>query len=234
MNKFIEEAVSDIDNNIKELEERKLLLLNLDTEEILTEDKWHEICETSLRYSNILSKFVLNIFPEATLIKVGCNYVTFELYNIKCYLPTSLCRGIEVDVSWFDPKRCPEYNSYVPNRMKQLDHYLNDINWKSKTKAIMGPGYKTWWLWLNWILKYKYKRKSYKKEFNEMRESVHENYEIGMDIYKEHIASQKAIIHKIENNLIPELSKFTDNINAYYESVCFGRKTLKEICEYYK
>lgn len=234
MNKSIEEAIVDIDTSIKELEERKLLLLNLDTEEILTEDKWHEICETPLRSSNILAKFVLNIFPEATLIKVGCNYVTFELYDIKCYLPTSLCRGIEVDVSWFDPKRYPEYNSYVPNRMKELDHYLNDTNWKSKIKAIMGPGYKTWWLWLNWVLKYKHKRKSYEKEFNEMQESVQENYDIGIDKYKEHIASQKAIIHKIEDSLIPELSKFTDNINAYYESVCFGRKTLKEICEYYK
>lgn len=63
-----------------------------------TEKQWHRLMEIdSVRAnSKITGKLISNIFPDATDIQVGCNYVFFKLNNIKCRISTSAINEIDI------------------------------------------------------------------------------------------------------------------------------------------
>ncbi len=231
----INEAIQDINNDIIDLQNRKKLLESLDLNDVITEEKWHELCVSYLRTSNVLAHFVKNIFPNATNISVGCNYVTFYLYDIKCYLPTSFSKGIEIDVSWFLNLKYPTYKSFKSDRLYKLEKFIDSSSdWKDKTEAIIGRGYKTWYLWFKWNFNIKYNIKKYNKEYEECKQHTDENYAIAIEKYKAKLSDQKEIINTIENKLIPELNKFTNIVRAYYEQSLVYNKSLDYILDYYK
>lgn len=99
--KDIKEAINNIDEEIRKLQKQKTLLLSVNQDEIVTEERWHSICETHLRCSDILTEFVKNIFPDAKAITTHANYVYFNLYGYECAIPTSRESGIRVDTRWF-------------------------------------------------------------------------------------------------------------------------------------
>ena len=101
--KLKESAIADLNEDIEEAqkkiaEEKQYieLIRNLDTTQTVTEKKWHELCETPIRYSDILKIFVRNMWSEADNIKITANSVRFGLYGFTVSIPTSRCMGIEI------------------------------------------------------------------------------------------------------------------------------------------
>ena len=156
----IEESIQLITEDIEELQKRKEFLESLDINAVLNEDEWHELCQSSLRSDNILSVFVHNIFPDAEDISITANYVKFLLYGIRCYLPTSLIRGIEIDTSWFIKTKKPIYmddqSTCIPIKLKKLNAYLEATNWNDQAKAILGSYDRKIIRFFLWHFKYKY------------------------------------------------------------------------------
>ena len=101
--KIKENAIADMNEDIedarKKIEEEQQyieLIRNLNATQTVTEKKWHELCETPIRYSDILKVFVRNMWPEADNIKITANSVRFDLYGFTVAIPTSRCMGIEI------------------------------------------------------------------------------------------------------------------------------------------
>ena len=61
MEKDVLEAISRIDEEIKDLQSQKELIEAFDFSKPVDEDTWHKICETPLRSSNLLTVLVKNI-----------------------------------------------------------------------------------------------------------------------------------------------------------------------------
>lgn len=100
LGKAVTEAINDLNKEKRELEESIELLKNLEVKS-LTEEEWHKICETPLRHNDVLSVFIQTMFEGATDIQVGANIVRFNYKDFIIDIPTSLCRGITVDMSWY-------------------------------------------------------------------------------------------------------------------------------------
>ena len=65
----VRKALAKIQNNIDELNKQKELIKNIDFSKPINEEKWHEICKTPLRSSDILCVIIRNIFPQAKKYK---------------------------------------------------------------------------------------------------------------------------------------------------------------------
>lgn len=95
----IQEVLETLQSDITEKENQINLIKNIDWTKSVTEEGWHQICETLLRTSDSLCDLLKNTFPNATDIKLGMNYVNFNLYGFKCLLPTFIYEEILVDMS---------------------------------------------------------------------------------------------------------------------------------------
>lgn len=231
-------AIQSIDNEITELQQRKEFLKSIDTKKVLNEDEWHELCQSCLRSNSILNVFVANIFPNATDIHVGPNYVKFTLYDINCYLPTSLVKGIEIDVKQFVKTKEPIYmdrnTTYISPKLEILNNYINANNWDEKSSIIIGNGYKKSARFILWHCKYKFKHKEYLEKQKLYQEEYDGNFEQITKTYSELVNKQKDMINIIKSKVIPELSKFTDNIRLYKPYITYSDfKNLDEILNYY-
>ena len=158
MNNYdIQKAIDKLESNIEEKQAQIDLIKEIDFCSI-DEATWHKICETPLRNSDILATIVGNIFKDATDIKVGYNYVMFELYGFKCYLPTSQVNGIEIDTDWYrkdngKPSKEKFYYSDKYNMKKYFDALDNHESWKVLFKYRFPSlnGYKTWVKFVLWF-----------------------------------------------------------------------------------
>ena len=134
----VEEAVKDLLEEKQEIENRISLIQSIDWNKPVTEDVWHEICETPIRGTDLLKILVTNIFPEAEEIKVGANYVNFKLRGFDIQIPTSRCRGINIGTNWYkDPNTVciePRAHSETTTYMKMyFDAVDNKEGWKNKS-----------------------------------------------------------------------------------------------------
>lgn len=213
-NMTIEHAIQHIDNEILELQNNKAFLESLDTSKVLTEDEWHTICDTDLRTSDILSIFIKNIFPDATDIQIGCNYVTFILCSIKCFLPTSAIRGIEIDKSWYKNLKKPEISDLESIEYIKLKYYNEITDWNDKVRS-MTCSYNKIINAILWITKYKWKQEEYKKEFEERDKALKIKYDEAIEIYNKELNEQNKIINLIKEELLPKLQTFTSDIKFH-------------------
>lgn len=212
----INDAVKDISDEIKILQERRDFLHRLNLNSKITEDEWHELCLSSLRTSDILADVVKNIFPSATNVSVGANYVYFYINDLKCYLPTSAIRGIEIDVDWYTRLEEPKLNdnNYKSQEHRKLERYMNATNWDEKSKIIIGR-YKKWVRFILWNIRYRFNEKSYKKQYEEYRDKLEISYKNRLESYEKRLDEQIKMCKKIKETVLPELYTFTSNINAY-------------------
>lgn len=216
MNQEIIEAIQDIDEEINILNSQKELLKHLDLSKPMNESEWHEICETGLRYSDILCNIVKNIFKDAENIVRGCNYVYFEIKGFKIEIPTSRTRGINVDTSWYHYKEKPnrimngEY-SLVYDMKQYFELKENGGSWYEKAKYKIHNrryGYKKWVLAILWFGKYKWTNDN--EEFwKERIEKVEKEYcERVEKVEKENEKVQEKRQIFLEE-IIPEIERFS-------------------------
>lgn len=238
MNELID-AIKSIEEEIEELTKRKEFLENIDITKVPNEDEWHEMCLSDLRHSDLLGRFITNIFPNATDIKIGCNYAQFSLYDFICYIPTSLIKGIEIDTKWFVKTKKPIYmdnhTTYIPPVLSVLTKYVNATNWDEKSKAIIGANYKKWYRFILWNFKYRFNHKQYVDRYNSQKDDYDKRFNLLVEQHNETVRKQKELINKMENVLIPELSKFTDRIRIYRPTISYSSiDSLEKIINYYK
>ena len=97
--KMGDKIIKDLEDEKNKILTQQQLLTSIDFNTYKpTEKQWHRLMEIdSVRCnSKITGKLISNIFPDATDIQVGCNYVFFKLNNIKCRISTSAINEIDI------------------------------------------------------------------------------------------------------------------------------------------
>lgn len=216
-NQYINNAVSDIDNEISDLQQQRKEILSINESTIFTDKEFQHICRTQLRSSNILSIFIKNIFPDAVDIKVGPNWIRFTLDTFKCYIPTYDDYGVFVDLLEFNVNRSkPERKFFYTREYLALEHFMNATSWKEKSKAITYTKYyRTWVLFLYWIFKLKRNQNYYIEKYNELSKEVDNQYNEALTKYNKAIKDINNRKLYFKNTVYPKLKKFTDKINPY-------------------
>lgn len=216
MDKDILEAINDLKDEIKEKQNFIDILENLNINEVLTEEKWHQICETGLRPTKIMEKFLLNIFPEATDVKVYVNEVRFSLYGFKCAIPTSRCQGIQIDTSWyFKNKEKPKL--YIPNelltRLELINANKNHFSWYEKAlirEKLTHRKICKLFLFFLWFFNWKWEKLDESFYFDRISE-YEEKYKYSLHEYETLINEKNNKLDVLFNKLIPVLSTFSSN-----------------------
>ena len=217
MTQEIQEAVCKIEEKKTELEEQKKLLLSLSEKDVVDEEKWHEICETPLRYSPILAVLAKNVFPEAEDVEVHANNVSFMLKGFRIQIPTSRARGINVDTSWYKIDR-GEPKFYPDAKTKRMADFFKARDekegWKKQAKLLINAPYKDWVLFVLWFSKYRWKlpdkgfwEEQYEKELRIHRKSV-EKYHSERKEIKEKTC-------RLFNEVLPILNRFSEEHYKY-------------------
>lgn len=219
MNNDVKEAIEDLKEEIAEKENHIRLLESIDFTKAVDEDIWHEICKTGLRYSDLLGVLVKNIFPLAKNIKVGCNYVDFEMMGFNVEIPTSYCRGINVDTSWYkrdsgEPKL--EYNDAVKSMMKYFKAVENKAGWYecAKYKIRNGWNYRKWYLFLMWFFKYKW-TDSRRDDFDKAVKMAEESHQKRLERYYAERKEMRKKAEKLINEVVPILDEFSTQHFCY-------------------
>ena len=233
MDKNINEAIEEIKKDIETLKLQIQLLENLDLSKSVDEETWHKLCETPLRSSDLLGVLVKNTFPLAEDIKVHCNYVYFDMLGFKVQIPTSRCRGINVDLSWYHNYFKPQlhYPSALGHLIKYFEAVDNNLGWyeKMKCRVSYGEHCKKYILFLAYIFKYKWKKVN--------RELVEKEKEKFNQSYQKHLIKyykDKSEIHqkseKLINELLPLLDNFSKQHLSYNQGSPYGT-TIEKIKE---
>lgn len=216
--KDINKALQELQEEIDEKQNQMSLIKNIDWSKPVDEETWHEICETPLRSSDLLSIIVKNIFTEAEKIKIGCNYVYFNLYGFDCGLPTSRCNGIYIKTDWYEKDNGEPCNPYFGNHANIKKYFCakdSGENWEILFKYRLPHmnSYKKWLRFFLWFGYYKWKN-DHKKEWEEILKNDENSFKERVEKYRE----KRNMIHqnsmKMIDVLIPELKKFSDKIHT--------------------
>lgn len=233
MDKNINEAIEEIKKDIETLKLQIQLLENLDLSKSVDEDTWHDICETPLRSSDILGVLVKNIFPLAENIIVHCNYVYFDMLGFKVQIPTSRCRGINVDLSWYHNYFKPQlhYPSALGHLIKYFEAVDNNLGWyeKMKYRVSYGEHCKKYILFLAYIFKYKWKKVNWELVEKE-KEKFNQSYQKHLIKYYKDKSEIHQKSEKLINELLPLLDNFSKQHLSYNQGSSYGI-TIEKIKE---
>lgn len=231
MVKEIKDSIFELEQGIREKQELIEMLRNLNIEEKLSEEDWHTVCESPLRSSRILVKLLTNIFPEATDVRLGGNFVYFTLYGIKCGLPTSRHTGIMIDTGWYRVPRqpkltLPRYLSVLlevyNGRKSHFDWYsLASIRAKLYKKELSKVG-----LFFAYFLKWKWEKINEEELFREVSK-VEAEHQAAVDGYNNELRLRKEMVDNLFDKVIPELSSFS---SKFFRMNNYGKDyTIEEI-----
>ena len=225
MNQEVANAICSIDEEIAELNKRKELLQKIDLTKPIDEDLWHELCETELRYSDVLCDIIRIIFPNAENINRSCNYVFFEIKNFKISIPISRCRGINVDTSWYQYSKKPKYIYYPDTIEYDMKKYFELKNsggsWQEMVKLRIHNTYhryKQWYLAVLWFGKYKWKddnQQYWEEKFKSIEKKYYEKVK-KVDKENSTIKEKRRVFLK---EIIPEIEKFSTKHYKYEDSM---------------
>ena len=232
MQKDVNEAIQEIKEQIVVLQAQETLINSFDFSKPVDEDAWHQICETPLRSSNLLAQLVKNIFPLAENILVHCNYVYFDMMGFKVQIPTSRCKGINVDVSWYERDNGEPtivYSEVIQNLIDYFDAVDNNKGWYecARNRLTYGKYCKKWILFIVWWFKYRWKDPR-RKLFEEAKKKEEEDFKERVEKYH---SKRKAIKNKAEillNELLPLLDKFSTHHSNYNDQWCYTIEQIRK------
>jgi hypothetical protein len=223
---LINEALNDLEEEKTEIERRIALVKSIDWTKPVTEDEWHELCETSIRTSPLLAVLVKNIFPNAENITIGCNYAYFELYGYKIQIPNSRCRGINIATSdWYNDIKYSREHRGDPHPpltrevMAYFDAVDNKRGWKEQAKHRLyhASTMSDFELFIKWFGKYKWKKVD-RAKWEAKWEEEERRYTEKTAWYEKTEAENREKLEFVLNVLMPELDKFSDYHCSYYNN----------------
>ncbi|MEG1563775.1 MAG: hypothetical protein RR365_08620 [Bacteroides sp.] len=215
-----------------EKEKQIFLLKHLDMSEIVSEDRWHDLCQTPLRTSDLLAQLVLNIFPDAEGIHVGCNYVYFTLYGYEIQIPTSLCRGINVDTTWFCEFTTPRIIfSRNEERMKRYFECLDTkAGWYKCARYRLGRRWQKWYLFVIWWTRYKWKN-AHREEWEAIFDKAEKQYQERLSSFYDKKKQMDEKIISFVETVLPEINRFSKEHYEYDGNITVR---IDKILEAYK
>lgn len=233
MNEELNQAVSQIEEEIVEKQRQIDLLESMDFTKPIDEDTWHELCETPLRSSKLLGALVKNTFPLVENIVVHCNYVYFDLFGFKVQIPTSRRRGINVDTSWYGYGYREEPKFRYTTTIQRLNDYFNAVDnkkgWYECAKSrLMGYESCKWKLCLAWFLYYKWKKVD-RKLFEERKVQEERAYD---EILKAYQDKKKEVEYKVSmlfDTLLPTIEKFSSKHYMYNDGWGYSVEKIREL-----
>lgn len=232
----IENAITELNETINDTQNKIAILKSIDFTKPVTEDQWHMICETPLRSSDLLVVLVKNTFPLAENIFVHYNYVYFEMLGFNVQIPTSCCRGVNVDTSWYkkddgEPTRI--YSDSVQNMIDYFDAVDNKKGWYecAKCRLTYGKTYRKWFLFFVWWFKYKWKDPK-RKQFEETKSQQEQKYRKRVERYQSQRQDIKNKAYRLLNELMPILDKFSTIHSRYNDQWSYSIYSIEEIREY--
>lgn len=231
--KEVSEAIEELNLEIASANEKISLIESIDISKPVTEEQWHNICETPLRYSNLLAVLVKNTFPLAENILVHCNYVYFDMLGFKVQIPTSRCQGINVDTSWYrkdngEPTKI--YSDTIEDMIKYFNAVDNKLGWYecAKHRLTYGKTCKKWFLFIVWWFKYRWKDPK-RKQFEEVKSQQEQAYKERVKNYRSHRKDIKNKTETLLNELLPLLNEFsTQHYNYNSAGGCYSIEQIKE------
>lgn len=235
MGKQLQEAIEELQNEKEHIEEQIQFLQTLDLTKPVNQEMWHMICDTPLRTSDDLLTLLYSIFPDATDGKVGCNYVSFHLYDFECKIPTYHKNAIEVKMDWAYKLNKPTLfylNGTTSERMQKYFRNLdNHASWETllDLRVYKYSNLPIWMKWILWFGKYKWKddhRKEWEQKFEEDRQKDKKN----LQEYQEDLEKLKKKIEIFQTKLLPTLLTFTSKVMAGNTEKT-AEEFLKEIME---
>lgn len=238
IDRIISETIENLNREKYEIEDRIRLIASIDWTKPVTEDEWHELCETSIRGSElVLGALVKSIFPEATDIVRSPNYVNFSLHGYSVQIPTSRCRGINIATDWYrdisyqKEHRGPVHSTNMVDLRNYFDAKDNHLGWKAEAKARLWNGHSDFWLFWHWFTKEKW-RKIDRRWFEDMWELEELQFAENTQRIEQIEAQNREHLNFILANLMPELDKFSTEHYSYF-GCADGRDhlTIKEILE---
>ena len=82
-NQYINNAISDIDNEISDLQQQRKEILSINKSTIFTDKEFQHICRTQLRSSNILAIFIPYILSILVSLIFNIDFdIDFELKDL--------------------------------------------------------------------------------------------------------------------------------------------------------
>lgn len=233
--KLIAEVLEDLEEEKREIEQRIALVNSIDWTKPVTEDEWHELCETSIRTSPLLAVLVKNIFPNAEEIKIGSNFVNFKLYGYSVQIPNSRCRGIYIatedwykDITYQREHRSDMHRGVMLNLKDYFDAVDNHLGWKKQAKArIAKRAYRNdLELFIKWFSYYRWKKVD-RKKFEELWEKEEREYNEYTQKLERIDRENKENLNRVLTVLVPELDKFSADRFSYYDG--HYHLTLKDV-----
>ena len=130
--KEIAEAIADMDEEIKSLQESKSLIDRLWSHDIhtFTEDEYHQLCETPMRYTNALGKMLEERLGYPYKERTADSFLLELQDDSELRIPTSRIHGVEIIMPYF-------HGDDWKNTNLQLQLYRESIEeTKQKIEAI--------------------------------------------------------------------------------------------------
>ena len=227
----IREAIKELKRQERELEERRSFLESLGEDDVLDENGWHVVCETPLRASPILGRFVLNMFPKAENVTVSPNYVLFSLSGFSVRIPTSRARGIEIDLNWYERDEGKPRFSPDPATKRMMEYYAAEDSGESRRKKaeiLLGKpngGLNP----VSAVLAFRSAKTSRSKWEEKYRKEL-EDHERRTREYEEKRRQMKERARVLFEEVLPTLGKFSEKVKPFARIGTNGM-TIEEIKE---
>lgn len=236
ISKDIDHALDELQSEISENKRQISFLQSFDWTKPVTEEEWHKICDTPLRSSReVLPVLVKNLFPSASNIEVGCNFVFFELYGYKIQIPTSCMRGINISTEWYRYTSRLEDCYYHSGSMVRLKKFFDakdqKMGWKAEAAARYNRDHaNTIHLFLWWFGCHKWQKVDRKLFETKWKEEENRATERKKKTEQEKEDNKNHLLF-IRDTLLPELNKFSAEHGPYVRQGTGSQKSIDELFE---
>lgn len=180
--------------------------------EPVKEYKWHELCKTPVRYTDIILEIAKVTFPYGeNFTKKNPNEIAFEINGFNITIPTTDVKGIVIDMKWCKPYMLQDFKPQ--NQYKNMRKYFELIekgnhNWYelAKCRCNMNLTRKQLFRW--WFLKGKW----HIVDKNFWKEKIQLEDKKNNENYIKHKENQEALKLKIK-----EFHKVVDILKEWAE-----------------
>ena len=232
MSKDILEAIKELESNKDIISKQIDMLNNLELKSV-NEEEWRRICETPLRYKDVILEIAKATFPNGTDFIRTPNNVKFKIMDFEVLIPTSRNYGIEIeDISELSRLKHTIKSEVKKDTLEKLENryeaFTNrDISLKNRCDLLGIPSNSK----LKLLFKYIVKKRSFNKDL--VLKSIRSEKEWINKKTKEKEKAIKEFYMKIEKLriVVDELKQFAQ-VKAYFcVDGVWGNYDIKEFFE---
>lgn len=239
-NEEIREARDEICEDISNLISQKDLVENFNPNTPLPEEEFHRLCETPLRYTDVLGKSLENSINNITYIDRAMNNFRYKIINgWTLWVSTSAARYVCIDLHRPFRSKCIDKEFEYQNSIKYLDKCLENVAWCIeflRTKSIIKKSKMTFsktkmpfalifYVFKN--IKNPYKRRV--KETLKDCESKMYKYKERIDKFEEKYKVEFEEQQKYLKEFIEELLKWTESVEIAPSSIKITKDNINEV-----